>query len=200
MGISLCMGIISGGSIKTDTVACILSIATHLPADVHLSLPVGGYAAQNRNMVVDMALEAKDTHIVFIDSDMIFPPKSVEKLLSHDKDIVGVNYHQRQIKPISTVKMIGPDGRYICGTEKDLPDVLFEAGGVGTGFCLINTNVFKKMEYPYFRADYLPDEFNKGQLEFNTEDIYFCKEARKLGFHVWCDPTIIVQHLGDFKY
>lgn len=193
MNKSLCFGVISGGSIKTDTVSCILDAIAHIPLTTHMIMPVGGYAAQNRNMVAKAALQADDSHVLFIDADMIFPATAIEKLIAQDKDIIGVNYHQRQIQPISTVKIADETGKFISGTEKDFPLDTFECAAVGTGFCLVKSEVFKTMPFPYFRADYFDGEFH-------TEDVWFCKEAKRYGFTVWCDPTVIVHHLGDFKY
>ena len=54
---SVALAVCSGGSIKTDTVSCLLASVGHLPAKINLVLPVGGYVAQNRTMSVRMAPE-----------------------------------------------------------------------------------------------------------------------------------------------
>jgi len=193
---SICLSIISGGSMKTTTVSCILDMMRAIPAPINLILPVGGYAAQNRTMAIRMARKTKNTHIMFIDGDMIFPPDGVAKLLKQDKDIIGANYNQRQLPLISTVKMADKDGNYRSGSSKEFPKVTFEVAAIGTGYCLINMNVFDKVPEPWFASGY----FDGNLIDFNTEDIYFCKEAKKAGFKVWCDPTLILKHVGDFLY
>lgn len=193
MNKSICLGIISGGSIKTETVSCILDMISNLPVPAHVMLPIGGYAAQSRNMVVDAALKAGDTHVLYVDADMVFPSTGIRKLVLQEKDIIGVNYHQRQLQPVSTIKIEDNDGNYIEGSEKDFPIDTFECAAVGTGFCLVDIKVYKAMSFPYYRADYIDGEFN-------TEDVWFCKQAKKLGFRVWCDNSIIVQHIGDFRF
>ena len=192
----VCLSLISGGSIKTDTVSCLLDSVAHLPAHIHLALPVGGYAAQNRTMAVKMALKANDTHIMFIDSDMIFPPDGMARLLGQDKDIIGCNYNQRRVPLVSTVKIANEKGKLIKGSSKNFPNKTFEVAALGTGFMLINLDVFKKIEKPWFFAGFQEDKKD----DFITEDVYFCRKAKDAGFQVWCDPTIDIKHIGDYKY
>jgi GT2 family glycosyltransferase len=92
------------------------------------------------------------------------------------------------------------DGKYMhpdrhTAFEMRIPSTLFEAYFVGTGVCLINMDVFKKLKAPYFA--FTVDK--NGQVA-NGEDGTFCDKARKAGYRVWCDPTISVGHLGEYSY
>jgi GT2 family glycosyltransferase len=190
---SVCLSIISGGSMKTDTVSCLLDSVAHLPAHINLILPVGGYPVENRTKAVDLAIKAKNTHIMFIDGDMIFPPDGVARLLSQDKEIIGGNYNLRRLPLVSTVKLANKNGKFISGSSKDFPKETFKVAAVATGFCLIDLSVFKKIPKPWFRADFIDGEFM-------TEDVFFCLQAKKAGYDIWCDPTLDILHLGDYKY
>lgn len=189
----VCLSIISGGSIKTDTVSCLLDSVAHLPPRITLFLPVGGYPAQNRTMAVEGAIKAGSTHIMFIDGDQIFPPDGIARLLGQDKEIIGGNYNMRRIPLISVTKLLGKDGKFINSSSKKFPNKTFKVGAVGTGFCMIDLKVFEKIPKPWFVADFIDGEFM-------TEDVYFCNKARSFGIDVWCDPTLDIKHIGDYKY
>lgn len=193
MDSSICLSICSGGSIKTDTVSCLLAMVGKLPAKINLIMPVGGYVAQNRTMAVRLALEHGDTHIMFIDGDMTFPPDGIARLLGQDKGIIGANYNARQLPLVSTVKLADKDGNLIKGSAKKFPQKTFKVAAVGTGFCLIKLDIFEKMELPWFWAGF-DGEF------FTTEDVYFCRKAKQWGVDTYCDPTLNVLHIGDYKY
>lgn len=146
-------------------------------------------------MAVRLARKAKNTHIMFIDADMTFPRDGIERLLKQDKMIIGANYNQRQIPLISTIKLEDKNGKYISGTAKKFPKKTFEVAAIATGFCLLNLSIFDKISEPWFVAGYIDD-----MKDFNTEDVYFCKQAKKAGFKVYCDPTLVVKHIGDYQY
>jgi GT2 family glycosyltransferase len=166
---------------------------------VTLNIMIGGYVARNRNELVETAKKNGSTHLMFIDNDQTFQPSAIQRLIDHDKDIVGANYNARGVpgKPIvSTVKLIDPE----TDPHKDetytteFPAQMFKCFGLGTGFMLINMSVFDKLEKPYFVAYEDPDGTH------HTEDIEFCKKAGLAGFDVWCSPTIKVGHIGTYEY
>lgn len=157
----------------------------------HQGFIVGGYPAFSRNLAVKSARELKVTHLMFVDADQTFPPDGIKRLLDHDKDIIGASYNERKLPLISTVKLMDNNGE-IVGGQIPLPASAFKAYAVGMGFCLIKMTVFDKLIYPYFDTELEP--------EFMTEDIYFCKKARKEGFDIWCDPTLEVGHIGSYQF
>lgn len=138
----------------------------------------------NRTALVKDALAQGATHLLFVDSDMLFPPDALEKMLSHDKDIVGVEYNKRQF-PLEPVFV-----------QPNKQDTLYKSQVVGTGLMLIKLSIFKKMvNDPWF-------SFGRNAQGETTlgEDVWFCRTAGDAGFEVWVDPTIKVFHLGEFGY
>ena len=71
-------------------------------------------------------------------------------------------------------------------------DGLVEVAGCGFGCCLVKGEVFRRMEYPHFYYQSALDHKNTV-----SEDVYFCKKARDLGFRVWADTTIVCDHKGS---
>ena len=59
---------------------------------------------------------------------------------------------------------------------------------------MIDMKVFDNLKFPWFW-------FEMGENgKMIGEDVYFCREAGKAGFEVWCDPRIEVKHIGTFEY
>ena len=175
----------SGDSIRTETVAQLYLTNNRLLSEdyqVDLYFPMGN-VIRNRNQAAEMSLDFD--YLMFIDSDMIFPPDGVVKLLKADKDIIGANYKVRNVEKSNVVRFM-EDGKLVM---KEIPSSLFECYGIGAGFLLIKTAVFSKLTKPYFFVDMF-------QGEQMGEDIYFCRNAQQAGFQVWCDPTIELQHIS----
>jgi GT2 family glycosyltransferase len=193
------IGMCSGGDVKALTVMSLVDLFGTFPEPNALSLQIGGYKPHGMNNLVRDAKEINATHLLNIDSDMIFPPDALQKLLKADKDIVGVNYrqrgnHQDQDFTVSTIKFPNEDNTgYREVRVNDFPTELFECAAVGLGLTLIKMEVFDKLPFPWFRT-------TENKELHSTEDIVFCKDAREAGFEVWCDPTIQMKHIGHYLY
>ena len=189
----------TGGTIRTETAISLVGAMEVLKkhgVDVGLSGQIGGYVARNRNALVQLAQEKGCTHLMFIDNDMEFPPSGIQRLLDHDKDIVGGIYNARGVpgKPVvSTVKM-SEDYSSNEISNIQIPAQLFKCFGMGTGFMLVKLSVFDKLKKPYFVA------FEDEDGTHHTEDIEFCIRAKKAGFDVWASPTIPIGHIGTTVY
>ena len=144
-----------------------------------------------RNMAVDHALAQDMDYILFIDDDMVIRPedKLFTKLVEHDKDIVApLFFHRRHpYAPLLFKRNIRAGGRYTTFDNiMDYQKGLLQVDGVGCGVVLIKTEVFKKIDNPYF---VFGDTFG--------EDLYFCNKAINAGFKIYCDTNIEVGHIGD---
>jgi GT2 family glycosyltransferase len=164
------------------------SIATNIIKSegkvIDFMLQISCDIVQNRTAIVKHALEKGATHLLFVDSDMQFPADALEKLLAHDKDIIGVEYNKRQFPLVPVFE------------QPDRKDTLYESKAIGTGLMLIKLSIFEKMKddvWFNFGRD------NEGKTTLG-EDVWFCYTARDKGFTVWVDPTIKVFHLGEFGY
>lgn len=191
-GVSLSICVCTGGSIKTDTVACLYNSIVTLKCPIHMSFLKGGYSYQNRNIGVFKAQEAGVTHLMFIDADMTFDPYSIQKLVECDRDIIGADYHEKKFPLTSTAKILDEKGEVI---EKELPKEICEVDLLPGGFLLIKMSVFKKLKRPYFQAP-----SGKTYQDFTTEDYWFSRKAKKAGFTLWCDPSLKLGHVGECIY
>lgn len=160
-----------------------------------------GYTtAEGRNYCVIQAQKEGCSHILFIDDDMTFPADTIERLLAHGKEIVGVASNSRVLPKSPTVGLMDAQGNYkhpqkYPEWEMKIPEELFKAFFVGAGVLLIDMTVFDKIGKPYFKFEANED----GKITMG-EDGWFCAQARKNGYDIYCDPTIPIGHLGLYSY
>jgi len=145
-----------------------------------------------RNKIVYKALNENYTHVFFMDSDMEFPQSALERLLHHNKDIVGGFYCRKKKGFLPNAFKLGIKEKNSLMTE--YVDDFREVEAIGTGCLLIKTEVFKKIEKPWFeyRVTDAPD------CHMSTEDIVFCDKAKEAGYKIYCDGTVNCGHVGTF--
>lgn len=146
---------------------------------------------QGRNLAVAAALEARADWLLFLDSDMVFPPDTVSRLLAHGQPIVGATY-PRKAWPL---RFIGT--RLEGGAFSPADSGLVAAARLPAGCLLIEAKVFARVKRPYFRCSY--DEVTGDIL---GEDFWFSEMVRGLGFPLWCDMGLSRQiaHLGVHRF
>jgi hypothetical protein len=115
--------------------------------------------AHNRNIIVEQALIHECTHVLFVDDDMAFKSDALYQLLAHDKDIITGLYLRRDYphQPLA-FDFMDDDGKCLYMYLNDNDNGLKPIVAAGLGFCLIKTEVFKKMEKPYFRLGELESD------------------------------------------
>ena len=182
----VCIGLPTYKTVHSQTLASLLWLVQFSGRKHDLVFSVRDHHSipHNRNKIVEEGIEAD--YILFIDSDMVFPEDLLERLLAHDKDIVGVDSSYKELPLQTTVKH----------NLEAMPKTLFQCRAVGGGILLVKTSVFKnRLRKPYFVM-----EHDRNGLISKGEDVYFCEEARLAGLEVWCDPSIKISHIGDYQY
>lgn len=157
---------------------------------------------KSRNKMVKSAVEMGATHLMFIDSDMVFGPNQIDKLVDRDLDIVGGIYYGRMNPIPQAFRIINRGFLPIDPTTEHGP--LVDVAFVGAGFLLIKMSVFKRLEPPFFRHSYEYDrlgiDYPGPLLDPFGEDVYFGMLAREAGVKVYCDIDCEVGHVGYHKY
>ena len=168
-----------------------------------------------RNRLACDFLASDATHLLFIDSDLIFSPEHVDRIAGHAArgvPIVAGLYPKKQ-------RALG----WVCNVlepcpepdEHDLQPVKY----AGTGFLCIARAVFEAMMAAYPEARYDPDDGDAwdrdlweffpvgirecpetGRRRLLSEDWWFCQRARDLGYEVMMDTRIVLKHVGQFIY
>jgi GT2 family glycosyltransferase len=143
--------------------------------------------AEARNGAVQRAQEMGCDHMLFLDSDMVFPRDTLHRLLLHRKDIVGATYTKR-VSPYSLL------GAAMEAEPTSNPQGLTEMRRIPTGCLLIRMAVFDALSQPYFR--FVTDEASGAII---GEDYVFCDRVREAGFGIWCDAALSLEigHVGQ---
>jgi hypothetical protein len=193
--IRVLIGVPTAGDIKAQTVASILSNFHNDDKIITLMcFEIGSLIHLNRKRLVKTAIQIKADYIWFVDTDMAFAPGILEALLHDSKDIVGANYNQKVIPLHSTVKMADENGKLINDPNWKSPSETFECFSIATGCLLVKTSVFSNIPKPWF---FYEDDDSDDDV---GEDIWFCMQARKAGYKIWCNPLVKCGHLGTFTY
>ena len=95
-------------------------------------------------------------------------------------------------------------------------DELQEMRNMGTGIMMIRRNVFEKFrkEYPerWYEArtdsnslpgpihDFFKVGVNPETHQYDSEDYWFCVDAKAIGFKVWMAPWMRTSHMGTYKF
>lgn len=142
-----------------------------------------------RNMTAKVALENDCDYIFFIDDDILVPFDALDKLLACEAEIAagwtcirGYPYKNMFFRYTDVAKTnLVPFEDIEVGVKEP-----FDVDAVGFSCCLIKVDLLRKMQPPYFVTG-----------PYNTEDIYFCIEAKKQfpDIKIVVDPKVITSHL-----
>lgn len=171
----------------------ITKVPGYASTTVSLNNAKGSMIWINRQNIADKALEIDATHLLFIDTDMTFPPNLLEKLLSWKKDIVACNCTTKLPPFTPTARLDFNTPLYV----DEEPGGLRKVFQVGTGVMLIHTSVFKRMKKPWF-----PIIWKEEAQKYQGEDWSFIEQAKALGIPIYVDQDIScgVGHLGEQEY
>jgi hypothetical protein len=161
---------------------------------VHFNM--GTLVVNQRETLVQQALDVGATHIMWIDSDMGFPKDTVERLLAHNKPVVAGNYATRRtpFKTVAYKRIL--DWRSYLVHDKNAKG-LTEVEGIGMGCMLERTDVYKVLPKPWFALEY-----QAKSDDHMGEDMYHCRALKAAGYTVYVDNELStkLQHVGSFAY
>ena len=156
---------------------------------------IGSLIYTSRNKICEMAIKGEFDYIMWFDSDMMFAPDTMERLMEDcDKgmDIVSGLYFRRShpYSPVLYDKLeITGKGEVEYQDTEDYPDEPFEVAGCGFGCVLMKTDVLFDIAGKEGGLWFAP----MGNV---GEDCAFCIRARNYGYKIWCDPRVKLGHVG----
>lgn len=134
-----------------------------------------------RNYLVDEFIRSGYTHLLFIDSDILFDPQDILAMLALNKDVIGAPYPKKSINWRNIAKAainnptINPGelenlvGDYVFnavpGTKNFNINQPLEVLEIGTGYMMVKREVFDKFRAAYPKQNYRPDHL--GQANFD---------------------------------
>jgi hypothetical protein len=164
---------------------------------INCAFNIGSVVTIARRNLVDIFLQSGFDYIWWVDSDMKFPTDTPLRLLKRNKDIVGVNYRRRRFPNPNFTGMSGAPGTYTEFVTTDNSPAMETIDVLPHGCVLVKREVYEKIPQPHYLQEFIP-ELN---LEIG-EDIYFCQQAQKAGYTIWCDQELSreVSHIGVFHF
>ena len=191
------IGLLSNRGFKGKTVLSLLNMIAHSPEHEYVFgfIDTGYTIAENRNYLACQAFKADCDYLFMSDDDMVFPPETLNVLLSRDKEIIGVPYNVKMLPKPNTEEKQRHNVTYFpdqVPSEIEPSEVL----AIGTGVCLIKVDVFRKLSQPFFDFE----SYENGMTKVG-EDSWFCYKASKNGYKIWVEPTLQgLGHLGEYCY
>ena len=140
-----------------------------------------------RNRIAKRAIDGGYTHVLWLDSDMIFGENTVDDLLWCGKDMVCGAFVSR--KP--------PYGPCIYSSIEDPANMVkvedfglepFRVDGCGMAVVLTSVELLKKV-WDRFGTCFQP-------MDRYGEDLAFCERVKAIGGEIWCEPTVRVGHIA----
>lgn len=192
----IAIGLPTNRGIKPQTAVSIAEMVANSDYDFHFIISTKGYTcAENRNWITAQAIKNDCTHLLLLDDDMVYEKDSINRLIAHDRDIVGATYSVRSIEfpegvnPLVIEYFEKEDDKKLEGEE------LFKCKALGGGLLLFKLDILEKFRKPLFWYKV----HDVGMITMSN-DWWFCESAREAGHDVWCDPSLRPKHIGDFEY
>lgn len=144
-----------------------------------------------RNELVRRALDRGSEWVLFIDDDHVYPSDLLNRLLSHEKDVVSALY-LRRARPFSPLAFTGCENgnQYIPLELTGLAQQgLLRIHAAGAGGLLIRSHVFEAIPEPWF-------EYGRVGEWHASEDIIMCEKISAAGFEIYVDLEAQLGHLS----
>jgi GT2 family glycosyltransferase len=151
--------------------------------------------AARKVMTIDaLNLTPRATHVLWLDSDMVFPPHALQRLLGHNVPIVGGLCHNRRppYQPILGKKH-ADDERGFGWCYHYPPDALFDVDRTGAAFLLVERRVFEDVAEKFGMGEWWTPMYDRGY----SEDFSFCARAQACGYRIVVDTGLEIGHLGE---
>lgn len=177
----------------------------HCHAIIEEDYGLGDGVARTRNNLAYRFLRETDAQFIFfIDSDIVFDPVDIDRIVAHDRPICGGLYPKKEGR-LSWVVSSLP------GEAIDPATRLLKARETGTGFLCVRRDVLEAMIRAYPEIEYEGDPrpgairwdffpMHAQDRRYLSEDWFFCSRARALGFDVMVDTSVQVAHVGKIVF
>jgi len=201
-GLSVYLAMPVQEDVPIETVVSLFATDAHcrnLGVTLNTTFQIGGTLCGARSQAAADFLASNANRLLCIDSDMVWKPEDVVRLLamSTAMDIVTAPYVARRDPPAFFVRV--PDAGDLTCNEHGCVAI----DGTGLGFCVISRKVIEDLsaraptiKFPSSKP--IPElfRFTVDNGEFRGEDIAFFEDAKAAGYQCWLDTTIQLGHVG----
>lgn len=146
------------------------------------------YIHAGREFILESCLQQGATHLLWLDTDMSFPPETAVRLMRHGLTFVGCNYVTRQDGGMFTARRGNQrieTRAYSTGLES--------VDGIGFGAVLMHADIARVLPRPWFQHGRNDAGGDIG------EDLMFCRALRRAGYEIFIDHDLSkeIGHVGQ---
>jgi hypothetical protein len=141
-----------------------------------------------RTLAIEQAMEAGVKYLWFLDDDTVPPQDAARHMMSVFKEhpkaaVVGGIYTTRASPPEPIVYSTQGAGAFWDWKAGEV----FKCWGLGTGCMMIDLDVFRHLDKPWFLTQHEAD------LRV-SDDLHFCELVNQAGFEVWAHGGVLCHH------
>lgn len=218
------------GGLEPDTQQCLDHMCQYniiAGNKVSLSKSTGSLIAENRNRIIEIAIEIDARYVLFIDTDMVFPKDAIQRMQMHGKPVVSaVAFVKSPPYMPNMYKKVALDGWTPIREWKD--GELMAVDCVGGAFMLCEVSALKRIHPPWFAQPPMrihivweeleklfaknPDDeqilknarelYDKLSYARGTigEDYYFSEMLRRANIPLYVDTSLKIGHIGKYTF
>jgi hypothetical protein len=175
--------------------------AKELNIEVHpIFVSYDSLVQRARNTIFQMAIVGGYDDLFFIDSDVQWEADWFFNFLNRLEPVIGAALIKKSENEGYTIKLLDRELKY--SEDK----ALIQVDGAGTGFLKISKFALDKIwevsdKYTSDGKEYrMVCDVHIKWGDLVSEDFMICNKWQDLGYKVWCDPHITINHIGIKKY
>lgn len=152
---------------------------------------------RGRHALVELALQAGASHILWIDSDMVFPEDTLHRLAVMRKPVAAANC-LRRMDPY-TWTAVDENGKEIISSGRSGVQKVCK---VGFGVTLMDLEIFRRSDPPFFQFEWITDDPVTKRGHYRGEDFYLFEKLRKeQDIYPFIDHDLSqeVGHIGEIE-
>ena len=156
--------------------------------DFEIRIESGTLIYLARDRLASRAINHGFTHVLWLDSDMVFHSNIFEDLSFSGKSFVTGIAHSRRA-PFSSCVFKDIELNTLQRYSLDeYPTTTFEIAGCGLACALMETKILEDVMLEWGTCFTPRKQYG--------EDLIFCLRARNKGYKIYCEPTVRLGHLA----
>ena len=132
--------------------------------------------------------------LLWIDSDCVWEPACLERLMSWNYDVVSACVPVNRGGALTAMRLVNLAPKQMTWADLALDIDPVEVDGVGFGFILFKYGVFESVKRPWFGIRKARIDGVEFPVDYG-EDYSFCMGLKDAGYSIWLDPGARVQHM-----
>ena len=154
--------------------------------DYTVEIQTGTLVYIARNKLACKAVNEGFTHVLWLDSDMVFHETILDDLLFCEKEMVCGAFVSR--RPMYSACVYTSIEKNKIEKVKEFGTKPFRVDGCGFACVLTTTELIQAVQLR-FKTAFQP-------TDYYGEDLAFCWRVKQLGREIWCEPTARCGHIA----